>query len=678
MKPKINNIIPFAVSLFLCIIPWGYSNQFVQAQNGQLFIFLIFTVIILILHTIRLLKPSISLKLNIKITDVLFFSLITTIVIQSLIQNRSSLAFILETIGYILLYITVRGINKKYYLFILCSLLIAGIAQAVYGNLQLYGLYPSNHGMFKMTGSFFNPGPYAGYLVSIIPLAIALFLLKYTTWLAVKNKNISGEEIPSVNFSNSMNEPGTMSASALRLFFLKFSKIAYQNWSNLLQYLIGITIITALLVLPASKSRAAWLATIGSLLFVLLQIWQAELLESIFPSVEKWRIKFLKRLNSPLTKAITAIVAVVLLAGGVFALYQMKQGSVNGRLLIWKVSSEIIKEKPLLGHGINGFEAKYMDYQAKYFVDNPTSNEIFVADNTKYAFNEFIRIWIEMGVIGLIICTSIIYFAVFGKTKHSSYMEKALLISIRATLIAILIFSMFSYPAEIVPTKVNFVIFIALISNYLFPIKRLSFIPKIIRIKSTKKTSRFLLNSGHVTLIFILIFGNYLYFENGMKLYQSNKNWKQAFTTYQMGAYSTSIKDYEKAFPDLKYNGDFLLNYGKALSLAEEHNKAIEILEYAKNYYPNTILYTALGDSYKAFGQIEKAEEVYLHAWQMIPSRFYPKYLLAKLYNGTGQKEKALNIANELLTKEVKIDSRAIEEIKQEMRTIIEASKDIF
>lgn len=55
----------------------------------------------------------------------------------------------------------------------------------------------------------------------------------------------------------------------------------------------------------------------------------------------------------------------------------------------------------------------------------------------------------------------------------------------------------------------------------------------------------------------------------------------------------------------------------------------------------------------------------------MNPSRFYPKYLLAKLYNETGL-EKAVFTANELLQKQVKIKSTAIEDIKEEMKNIIE------
>jgi tetratricopeptide (TPR) repeat protein len=148
-------------------------------------------------------------------------------------------------------------------------------------------------------------------------------------------------------------------------------------------------------------------------------------------------------------------------------------------------------------------------------------------------------------------------------------------------------------------------------------------------------------------------------------------NWKNAFDLYNIGIYTECLADYEKAYPLLKTNGDFLTNYGKALSMAEKHAEATKVLQQAARYYPNTVVYTALGDSYKKMGSIEQAEQAYLHAWHMNPSRFYPKYLLAKLYDETGQKEKAIQVANELLAKDIKIESTAIEEIKEEMKKLI-------
>ena len=58
----------------------------------------------------------------------------------------------------------------------------------------------------------------------------------------------------------------------------------------------------------------------------------------------------------------------------------------------------------------------------------------------------------------------------------------------------------------------------------------------------------------------------------------------------------------------------------------------------------------------------------------MNPSRFYPKYLLAKLYDEIGQNAKAIEVAKELLKKDIKIESTAILEIREEMKRIIEKS----
>ena len=113
------------------------------------------------------------------------------------------------------------------------------------------------------------------------------------------------------------------------------------------------------------------------------------------------------------------------------------------------------------------------------------------------------------------------------------------------------------------------------------------------------------------------------------------------------------------------------MNYGKALSIAKQNKEAIQILEEAKQYLNTTIIETTLGDAYKETKHYKKAAIAYQHAANMIPARFYPLYLKAKLYEDSGNKEKAIVIANIILNKEVKIPSTAIKEIKAEMREII-------
>ncbi len=670
-------IFSLIIGVLFLLLPWGFSSKYGQPENGYLFIFIFFIIILIIFFSLINLRQVICLP-KISAIDLLLFFYISFALISSILTStKFSFSFVLELIGYTLVYVVIRTI-KINPVILLVFLLLSGLAQAVYGNLQLYGFYPSHHSLFKMTGSFFNPGPYAGYLVSILPVAIALSLFKYRnilinsdTYIATVEKNVP---------NHSVSSHGQDSFFKLSQFSSKIKqKFFYEKWITLypffIKYLTTITIIAILLVLPASKSRAAWMAALTSFLFILGNAWYFGSIGKTNPTFLKWMTKFGRMYKSTFVKIIVIIIVFAIFSGGLFALYNMKKGSANGRLFIWKVTVQMIKQKPLFGHGLNKFDAHYMNYQAEYFKKEPTSNESFVADNTKYAFNELLRITSETGIIGLSICLAILYFVLFGKSIQLSQNEKLLLISLRAAILAIIVFGLFSYPAKILPIKLNFILFLALSTNYIVPLRNIKFNNVgITKVGLNKLKRRKNGKTGFARIIITFWFLSVLYYVsiNGYKLYHANLEWKIAFTTYQMGAYQASIKDYTKAYPLLRFNGDFLLSYGKALSMADEHKKAIDILEYAKNYYPNTILYTALGDSYKELGKIDKAETSYLQAWYMIPSRFYPKYLLAKLYYDTGQNDKAIEVAEELLKKEVKIQSTAIMEIKEEMKNIIE------
>ena len=51
-------------------------------------------------------------------------------------------------------------------------LVLTGLVEAIWGLRQLYGFSFSQHNLFKTTGSFFNSGPYAGYLAVVFPLSL--------------------------------------------------------------------------------------------------------------------------------------------------------------------------------------------------------------------------------------------------------------------------------------------------------------------------------------------------------------------------------------------------------------------------------------------------------------------------------------------------------------------------
>ena len=102
-----------------------------------------------------------------------------------------------------------------------------------------------------------------------------------------------------------------------------------------------------------------------------------------------------------------------------------------------------------------------------------------------------------------------------------------------------------------------------------------------------------------------------------------------------------------------------------------DYSESNKLYEQAKRFTSDEYLYTSLGDSYKAINEFGKAEEAYIHASFLSPHKLYPLYLLAKMYDETGEKEKALRTAEEILNKKVKIESTAVEEILEEMRRIL-------
>ena len=61
-------------------------------------------------------------------------------------------------------------------------LIAAGALEAVWGLLQVYGYEPSNHSLYALTGSFYNPGPYSGFLAMCLSLALHEWLGGKRIW----------------------------------------------------------------------------------------------------------------------------------------------------------------------------------------------------------------------------------------------------------------------------------------------------------------------------------------------------------------------------------------------------------------------------------------------------------------------------------------------------------------
>ena len=139
---------------------------------------------------------------------------------------------------------------------------------------------------------------------------------------------------------------------------------------------------------------------------------------------------------------------------------------------------------------------------------------------------------------------------------------------------------------------------------------------------------------------------------------------------YHADAHQTVAKEYEALYPLLKHEKQFLFEYGQSLSKSGQHTESNRIFHEFLRYSSDPMVYNCMGNNYKEMNESQKAENAYIHASKIVPNRHYPLYLLMKLYQETGQADRAQAMAHELLNKPVKVKSTAIREMQEEARKV--------
>ncbi|MBT1709984.1 hypothetical protein KK062_17190 [Fulvivirgaceae bacterium PWU5] len=580
--------------------------------------FIGFSYAILVLATVsagQMLRPG--TVFNITASDLILLLLVVYLSINRYFlqpHNAFSIGYY-EMIGLSVLYAIIRQQPRSHHFLLLIATLLGGLAQVGTGFRQLLGFVPSYNINFKVTGAYFNPGPYSGLLASVFIIGIGLYLYRYR----------------------------------LVAFFIR-SRIVARRFrlaaSNILQVFFITLLGTSLFILIAVRSRGAILAVLAGSMYIFF--------------IQHGGYAWIRKKISTQHRLFAGIGIFVLIGILAVGAYRLKKNSADGRVLIWKVTGQLIADRPWLGHGFDQFKAVYMRYQAKFFEERPDSSESPLADNTQYAFNELLQFTAENGVVAtLLVLTGIGLAFLTGRKKK---VRPTLLIA-QAGVLGFCLFAIFSYPLQILPIKANLVLCLAIMAAY----QPITFSIQISHSTDRSGKAIRMLLTGSILAILCPLYVKTTSIYSAFILYQ------EAFNLQQHRSLPEAISRYQQASVILQDDGEFLTSYGKALSLANQHEQAIDVLTRAEKYYTSTVTYTTLGDSYKELKQYLQAERCYRMASAMTPGRFYPEYLLAKLYLETGEKNKAVAIANALLQKEVKIESTAVYQIRAEMKALITA-----
>ncbi len=454
-----------------------------------------------------------------------------------------------------------------------------GCVQAVWGLAQLYGLCPSNHEAYDMTGSFLNPGPFSGFVVIAVPVALH-FCLQY--------------------------------ADGVR------------HWVALAALLLMVS------VLPAGMSRSAWMG--GIIASALVINWHKGYL--------KWnRLK-----GKMLTLILLPSLALLVIGGSL--LFRFKEDSIYGRLFIWENVCQASLRQPFVGHGSCSFPAVYAQAQADRFAQGDyTDKEEHVAGNPEYAFNEYLQIWLEYGLVGLLLFMSLLAGCMKRGLSQRRY-------GLCGGMAAFLLFAFTSYPFQYPSFWVALCLLLAgTVSN----------LPE-----SRCRMSRI------IPLFLLAVLGGLVMIQDQPR--RLMETWEKCRMLRLTGGKEAASKGYERLSSALCHNPRFVFEYAQCLS--ETGRQEASNLQYERclKLRCNSLVYVWMGENLQAMKKYEQAEAFYLKSAVFLPNRIYPYYRLAKLYAEPDflYPSKFRRMAYKVLHKEPKVYSMAIDEMRTEIRQIAE------
>jgi len=315
-------------------------------------------------------------------------------------------------------------------------------------------------------------------------------------------------------------------------------------------------------------------------------------------------------------KIIASGVLFIILLSGVF-LYRFKQTSADGRMFIWKMSIEMIFDKPLSGYGYGLFERNYNLAQARYFQSGKGSEiEKQNADHVNMAYNEYIEQTVEGGIIGLFFYCGFLLWALFIAVKNRDFEAFALI------------------AAVIIASFVNFVI-------QCMPLCLLLF---CYCASLEYKTIKF--NKIPAILIFVL---SAVFIINQSKLLYAQLQLKTVITLVKSGKTAQASYILQRYERKAETSEAFMLHFGRVLMKNMRYDEALTVLEKAGRYSSNIEIYYTLSNLYVIKQDYVNAEKSLQTIAFMIPTNLKSRYRLMQFYQYFGKIEKAECLANEIL-----------------------------
>ena len=487
----------------------------------------------------------------------------------------------LKTVQLFLMYVSLRmalqGTKMPAWVLIGC-ILVFGCYEAWLGVLQMYGDETSRHNLFALTGNFLNPGPYSAYLM--LGVVVGLVALK------------------------------EMHDKTIILAMPKFMPIKMAEclkaitWKHLI--IAAVTIMA--MILPATLSRAAFLGVAVVVLLI-------------------YRNKY-RRYRYIVWGAIALM--------GI-AFYFFKQGSADGRLIIWKAALSSWIDMPWLGWGIGGFFNAFAEGMAKL---STTGMDFSSAGVPDFAFNILLKTVTEQGVAGGLLAITLTVVALMNLSRNST--------SLFWGMVSLLIFAMFSYPFDLLPYKVIAVSIIAW---------------------SESIGDKRVFEIGSIKVFLLSCFLSFTSWQAGKIV---DESYQADWESYMPITYN--LYTLEEGYKWLSLENDnsrYLFSFGKILRDEGWYNESNAIFRQGTKCSADPLFYILIGNNYKEMKHYDLAEKSYYKAFAVMPNRLLPFYQLMLLYQDSGDMKKAKAMAKRVIEMKPKIESRLTKEMKDKAKEFL-------
>ena len=474
--------------------------------------------------------------------------------------------------GPLLYFVITNSINNERQIKrILDILLIVGGLFGIYGIFQYNGIdfsfWARNIGRQQVFGLFGNVNYFAEYLIVPLPIAVSLFFASRNKFKKILLLIAILAMATSLITTFTRGSYLSFGISLIFMFFVflisRGKNFIKNNKKIFIIILVAIIIITFLFVVPTSLNRSG----------------------TVISKIKE---------RASITQLIDEF-------------------SFGRRAVIYKFTTLMIKDRPLLGSGIGTYKYNTLRYQAEFFAQGE-NRSLYPHGFADKAHNEYLQLWAELGIIGLgIFIWLIISYFRFGLKilrKIKDGYRPGIIIGLMGAMMAVLVDGIFGFPLHLPATIVLFWLALGLTVAVGFlkdevntqEIKMISGNSNGRDEKEKSNISRFkpLLYLGIILFtIFLCV--------TVTRPFIARIYWYYGFKEIEKENWNKAIKTYEEALKWDPYLGEIYYDIGKILETKEFYGVAMEYFEKAEKYIDSPDLPKNFTLIYLKKGQLDKA-----------------------------------------------------------------------